>query len=68
MTIEQAKREIEFLDHYLQNYADDFGEDSHTAMMMAIKALESQPDTEYIGFSCPKCGHVCIRRRDENDK
>ena len=40
----------------------------NSALDMAIKALESQADTEYIGFSCPRCGYVCITRRDENDK
>lgn len=40
MTIDEAKREIDFLDYYLQNHTDDYGEESHTAMMMAIQALE----------------------------
>jgi len=39
MTKKQAKREIDFLDLYLQNHTDDYGEESHTAMMMAIDAL-----------------------------
>lgn len=43
MTREQAKREIDSLDFYLQNHTDDYGEESHTAMMMAIKALEQEP-------------------------
>ena len=59
MTIEQAKREIEFLDHYLQNYADDFGEDSHTAMMMAIKALETQRWILVTEDTPPK-GTICL--------
>ena len=42
MNREQAKREIDSLDFYLQNHTDDYGEESHTAMMMAIKALEQQ--------------------------
>lgn len=42
MTREQAKREIDSLDFYLQNHTDDYGEESHTAMMMAIEALEQQ--------------------------
>ena len=33
---------IDFLDFYLQNHTDDYSEASHTAMMMAIKALEQQ--------------------------
>lgn len=40
MTREQAKREIDSLDYYLQNHTDDYAEESHTAMMMAIQALE----------------------------
>jgi hypothetical protein len=40
MTREEAKREIDSLDYYLQNHTDDYGEESHTAMMMAIQALE----------------------------
>ena len=39
MTREQAKREIDSLDYYLQNHTDDYSEESHTAMMMAISAL-----------------------------
>ena len=42
MTREQAKREVDLIDFYLQNHTDDYGEESHTAMMMAIKALEQQ--------------------------
>ena len=41
MTREQARREIDSLDFYLQNHTDDYGEESHTAMMMAIEALSS---------------------------
>ncbi|SDB15123.1 hypothetical protein [Eubacterium oxidoreducens] len=43
MTREQARRKIDSLDFYLQNHTDDYGEESHTAMMMAIKALEQEP-------------------------
>lgn len=39
MKAEVAKREIESLDYYLQNHTNDYGEESHTAMMMAISAL-----------------------------
>ena len=39
MTREQARREIDSLDFYLQNHTDDYGEESHTAMMMAKDAL-----------------------------
>ena len=41
MTKEQARREIDSLDFYLQNHTDDYGEESHTAMMMAKDALSS---------------------------
>ena len=43
MTREEARREIDSLYFYLQNHTDDYGEESHTAMMIAaIKALEKQ--------------------------
>ena len=42
MTIEEARREIDSLDFYLQNHTDDYSEESHIAMVMAIKALEMQ--------------------------
>ena len=41
MKIETARREIESLDYYLQNHTNDYSEESHTAMMMAIDALSS---------------------------
>lgn len=40
MTREEARREIDSLDFYLQNHTDDYSEESHAAMVMAIKALE----------------------------
>ena len=46
MTREQAKREIDSLDYYLQNHTDDYSEESHTAMMMAISALSAEPCRE----------------------
>lgn len=49
MTREQARREIDSLDFYLQNHTNDYGEESHTAMMMAIDALSSLEN--------PKMGH-----------
>ena len=57
MTREQAKREIDFLDYYLQNHTDDYGEESHTAMMMAIQALEQ---TQWIPCSerLPKTDNI----------
>lgn len=51
MTREQARREIDSLDFYLQNHTDDYGGESHTAMMMAIKALEQEPKTGH----CKNC-------------
>lgn len=48
MTREEARREIDSLDFYLQNHTDDYGEESHTAMMMAIKALEKEPVLDKI--------------------
>lgn len=43
MKKETARREIEALDYYLQNHTNDYSEESHMAMMMAIKALEQEP-------------------------
>ena len=40
MKNETARREIESLDYYLQNHTNDYSEESHTAMMMAIDAIE----------------------------
>lgn len=42
MKNEIARREIESLDYYLQNHTNDYSEESHTAMMMAIKALKQE--------------------------
>ena len=47
MKNEIARREIESLDYYLQNHTNDYSEESHTAMMMAIKALEQEPKSEW---------------------
>ena len=64
MKAEVAKREIESLDYYLQNHTDDYSEESHTAMMMAIKALEQEPKTghwvetdkyESYWYRCSEC-------------
>lgn len=52
MKNETARREIESLDYYLQNHTNDYSEESHTAMMMAIKALEQQQN---IHDTCKKC-------------
>ena len=43
MTREQAKREIDNIDFYLQHHTDDYSERSHDAMMMAIQALSREP-------------------------
>ena len=68
MTREQARREIDSLDYYLQNHTDDYGEESHTAMMMAIQALEEESYMEQWAkilhsevnklciWCCPHCG------------
>ena len=40
MKNETVRQEIESLDYYLQNHTNDYGEESHMAMMMAIKALD----------------------------
>lgn len=42
MRNETARREIESLDYYLQNHTNDYSEESHTAMMMAVDALSSK--------------------------
>ena len=48
MKNETARREIESLDYYLQNHTDDYSEESHTAMMMAVKALDQEPCDDAI--------------------
>ena len=48
MKNETARREIESLDYYLQNHTDDYSEESHTAMMMAVKALDQEPCEDAI--------------------
>lgn len=48
MTREEARREIDSLDFYLQNHTDDYSEESHMAMVMAIKALEKEPCEDVI--------------------
>lgn len=45
MTSETARREIESLDYYLQNHTNDYSEESHTAMMMAIDALSGSKNS-----------------------
>lgn len=63
MKAEVAKREIESLDYYLQNHTDDYSEESHTAMMMAISAL-SENKAEWIEGSCGyyECSKCHIKR------
>lgn len=58
MTREQASREIDSLDFYMQNHTDDYGEESHTAMMMAKDALSSSEN--------PKMGHWEWNQYDAN--
>lgn len=57
MKNETARREIESLDYYLQNHTNDYSEKSHTAMMMAIEALEQEPvkhgEWEFHNYSNP---------------
>ena len=52
MTREEARREIDSLDFYLQNHTDNYSEESHTAMVMAIKALEQQDRIAQILDNC----------------
>lgn len=61
MTREQAKREIDSLDYYLQNHTDDYSEESHTAMMMAISALSENKGEwiEHEPFEKKNC-NICI--------
>ena len=52
MKNETARREIESLDYYLQNHTNDYSEESHTAMMMAIDALSnSEKPNKWIPVS-----------------
>lgn len=53
MRNETASREIESLDYYLQNHTNDYSEESHMAMMMAIEALEQHPKTGHWIFYHP---------------
>lgn len=55
MKREIAKREIDSLDFYLQNHTNDYSEQSHMAMMMAIKALEQEPYGKDINVSATDC-------------
>lgn len=48
MTREVAKRVLKSLDYYLQNRFEDYGEQNHDAMMMAIKALGQEPCDDAI--------------------
>lgn len=65
---EQARREIDSLDYYLQNHTDDYGEESHAAMMMAIEALEQQPCKDAIRREAAidaMYHHFCDKSREE---
>ena len=48
MKREHARREIDSLDYYLQNHTNDYSEESHTAMTMAIEALEQPSPAEVL--------------------
>lgn len=76
MTNETARREIESLDYYLQNRTDDYSEESHTAMMMAVKALEQKDmlkkireEIEALSNANPSYTHTCdvVDREDVLD-
>ena len=68
MKNETARREIESLDYYLQNHTNDYSEESHTAMMMAVEALEQETKTGkwiaqdihncHTDFKCSECGYI----------
>lgn len=69
MTKEQAIREIDSLDFYLQHHTDDYSEESHTAMMMAISAL-SENKGEWIKIQSGDKDFpesiVCSKCKNEN--
>lgn len=65
MKREQAKREIDSLDYYLQNHTDDYGEESHTAMMMAIEALEQEPFMNKPCISEGVCHDSAVQMLDD---
>ena len=48
MTKQIARREVDFLDFYLQNHTDDYSAESHMAMMMAIDALKSSENLNNV--------------------
>lgn len=55
MKNETAMREIESLDYYLQNHTNDYSEKSHTAMMMAIEALQREiPKNPVVNYVADK--------------
>lgn len=56
MTREEARHEIDSLDFYLQNHTDDYSEESHTAMVMAIKALEQTCPCDLCLYNPPSSG------------
>ena len=68
MKKEIARREIDSLDYYLQNHTDDYSEESHPAMMMAISALSENTgewiededidvsDDGRFAVKCSECG------------
>lgn len=72
MKNETARREIESLDYYLQNHTNDYSEKSHTAMMMAIEALQAEPkhghwiERTKCEYRCDQCGKI-VFADDENE-
>lgn len=65
MNKETASREIESLDYYLQNHTNDYSEESHMAMMMAIKALEQQPCEDCISLN--KLDDIITKAIDDSE-
>ena len=66
MTREQARIKIDFLDFYLQKHENDYSEEEHTAMMMAIEALRSsEKPNKWIPVSQPpeKSGGYLVSMR-----
>ena len=48
MKREIARRKVDCLDYYLQNHTNDYSEESHMAMMMAIDALKSSENLNNV--------------------
>ena len=48
MRNEIAIQEIESIDYFLQNHTNDYSESTHTALMMAIEALQEQKVGKWV--------------------